>query len=267
MKRYFHFKGKKVFYSDEGTGDPVIMIHGYLETGDVWSGFVKRLTGKYRVLCIDLPGHGESDMYDRVHTMEFMAGVVEGMMNSTGIERAFITGHSMGGYITLAFLDLFRQRINGYCLFHSHPFPDTRQTIEKRVNEINMAGSGKKFLFYPGNIKNMYADDNHSKFNAQIERSLKIASEIRPEGISSVLYGMMERPSRLHLMESGLVPLLWILGVHDNYIPCEEMRNRVTLTPDSELVVLENSGHVGFIEEEELSANLLIDFMTRRIKN
>jgi len=62
-----------------------------------------------------------------------------------------------------------------------------------------------------------------------------------------------------------MVPMLWILGAHDNHIPCEEMKKRVTLSSDSELVVLENSGHMGFIEEEEKSANLLIDFMTRRI--
>jgi pimeloyl-ACP methyl ester carboxylesterase len=72
---------------------------------------------------------------------------------------------------------------------------------------------------------------------------------------------MMARPSRVSMMEKGQVPCLWVLGKMDNYINCEIIQTRVKLPPNAELVILENSGHLGFIEEEELSVEILGDFI------
>jgi pimeloyl-ACP methyl ester carboxylesterase len=109
----------------------------------------------------------------------------------------------------------------------------------------------------------MFADVNLEKFSAELEKSKSIASGIRAEGITAVLKGMMLRPSRLDLMEAGKVPCLWILGSMDNYIPCEAMQARVRLPPNAELVILKNSGHLGFIEEKELSAAAITGFIRK----
>jgi len=100
MKKYFHHRGKKIFYSDEGSGKPVVLVHGYLETGDSWKSFSQRLSS-FRVLTIDLPGHGASDILSEVHTMELMAETINGLLNATAIEKACVIGHSMGGFIAL----------------------------------------------------------------------------------------------------------------------------------------------------------------------
>jgi pimeloyl-ACP methyl ester carboxylesterase len=73
---------------------------------------------------------------------------------------------------------------------------------------------------------------------------------------------MILRPSRVSVMESGRVPLLWILGVYDNLIDCKAVQSKVTLPKNAELVVLKNSGHMGFIEEEELSVKVITDFIS-----
>jgi len=262
MKKYIHFRGKKIFYSESGSGLPVLLLHGYLETSEVWDGFASRLSDKFRIIAIDLPGHGSSDIYAEVHTMEFIAAVAEGLMNTLGIEKAFIAGHSLGGYATLAFLELYPGRLNGYCLFHSHPFADIPETIQKREREILIVKAGKKFLMYPDNIKRMFADNNIIKFHDALERAKKIASTIQGEGIIAVLKGMIQRPSRLHVMEAGKAPCLWILGAMDNYIPVT-MKDRVKLPANAELLILSNSGHLGFIEEEEKAAEALTGFIRK----
>ncbi|MGQ9621614.1 MAG: alpha/beta fold hydrolase [Bacteroidales bacterium] len=263
LKKYFHFSGKKVFYTDQGNGTPIMLIHGYLETSEIWESFAAKLAGTYRVLAIDLPGHGQSDIYNSTHSMEFMASVAEGLMNNTGVDRAFVVGHSMGGYVTLAFLEMVPHKLSGYCLFHSHPFADSTEVLKRRENEINMVEAGKKFMLYPDTVRRMYADSNFEKHHKEFERSKRIASEISSEGITAVLRGMMTRPSRVHVMEEGKVPCLWILGEKDNYIQCEQMKSRVKLPPNAELVILNDSGHIGFIEEEEKSLIVLNNFLSK----
>ena len=183
--------------------------------------------------------------------MEFMANIVKELLDTLGIKKVFLTGHSLGGYVTLAFLELFPEILSGYSLFHSQPFPDTPEAIEKRMREIALVKEGKKEIFYPDNIKRMFAGSNLEKFNDAVKHSMDIASGLNGDGIIAVLNGMMTRPSRLSLMEEGRVPCLWILGAMDNYIPCEIIQKRVNLPSNASVVVLHNSGHMGFIEEED----------------
>lgn len=262
MKKYIHYKGKKIFYTDEGKGAAVVLLHGYLESSEVWHSFAEKLVPGYRVINIDLPGHGDSDIYGESHSMELIAEAVNGLLNGVGIAKSFLVGHSLGGYVALAFLEQFPEKLSGYSLFHSHPFADSYEALQKREREIKIVNAGKKFLMYPENIQRMFAEDNLKKFSAEIGRSKEIASRIPASGITAVLKGMMARPSRLALMEEGKVPCLWILGRKDNYLNCDAVQQKVKLPSNAKLAILENSGHLGFIEEEERSLKLISDFIS-----
>ncbi len=257
------YRGGYISYSDTGSGIPLVFLHGYLETAEVWNSFAGKLAPEFRVICVDLPGHGGSDVYGETHTMEFMAEAVNGLLEKLNISRVFMAGHSMGGYVTLAFLELFPEKLLGYCLFHSQPFADLPAAVEKRQKEISLVKDGKKELIIPGNIERMYATGNLEKYAGNVVRSKEIASEIPPGGITAVLRGMMARPSRVTLVEEGRVPCLWILGAKDNYIPCDDIQSRVKLPSDSEVVILKNSGHMGFVEEEEEAAEAVRKFAGR----
>lgn len=261
MNYYIHYNGGKIYYTDTGDGETVVLLHGYLETSDIWSGFAKKLSGKFRVISVDLPGHGLSKVYSENHTMEFMAEAVKVLLENLHITKVFLAGHSLGGYVALAFLEVYPGMLKGYCLFHSHPFADRPEAVEKREREIKIVRSAKKYLLYPDNISQMYATENLSRFREELQRSKDIASTIRDEGIIAVLNGMMNRPSRLKVMEAGKVPCLWILGRMDNYISCDEILPKVNLPANARVVVLEKSGHMGFIEEESRSVQILTDFI------
>ncbi len=194
--------------------------------------------------------------------MEFLASAVKGLLDCLQIRKVFLTGHSLGGYITLAFLELYPDMLAGYCLFHSHPFADTPETVEKREKEIKIVKAGKKYLLYPENISKMYATKNLEKFREKVQRSKDIAATIRDEGIIAVLNGMIARPSRLSVIEKGKVPCLWIFGQLDNYISGGTVRSKVRLPGNARVVTLESSGHMGFVEEEELSVKIITEFIT-----
>lgn len=257
------FEDHKINYNDSGKGIPIVLLHGYLESSEVWNGFGEKLASEFRVISIDLPGHGNSEVIGDVHTMELMASIVKDLIDNLGLKKVFLVGHSLGGYVTLAFLEYFPEYLIGYSLFHSQPLPDTPEAIEKRMREIAIVIAGKKHLMYPDNVTRMFATSNLDKFSVALQRSKDIASGIPGKGIIAALQGMIQRPSRLTFMEEGRVPCLWILGSMDNYIPCEAIQKRVKLPGNATVIVLENSGHLGFIEEEGLSVKILSEFVTR----
>jgi pimeloyl-ACP methyl ester carboxylesterase len=258
---FFPFRDGRINYSDSGTGEPIVLLHGYLESSEVWNGFAEKLGSEFRVISVDLPGCGLSDVYGEVHSMEFMATAIKEIIDYLGLTRVFLAGHSLGGYITLAFLEMFSDRLSGYCLFHSQPLPDPPAAIEKRKREIEIVKMGKKNLMYPDNVIRMFAISNLETFSEELERSKEIASKITGDGIIAVLNGMMIRPSRLSFMEEGKVPCLWILGLMDNYIPCDLIQAKVKLPRNARVVVLKNSGHMGFIEEKDLSVKIVSEFV------
>jgi pimeloyl-ACP methyl ester carboxylesterase len=257
----FAFNRGKIYYNDIGAGTPLVLLHGYLESADIWDVFAKKLSARFRVISVDLPGHGRSGLYGSSHTMEFMANVVKELLDALFIDKVFLIGHSLGGYVTLAFLELFPEILSGYSLFHSQPFSDTPEAIEKRMREIALVKEGRTEIFYPDNIKRMFAGPNLEKFNDAVKQSMEIASGLNGDGIIAVLNGMMTRPSRLSHMEEGRVPCLWILGALDNYIPCEIIQKRVRLPSNAVVFVLNNSGHMGFVEEEDKSVKVITEFV------
>jgi pimeloyl-ACP methyl ester carboxylesterase len=255
------FKGGRIHYTDSGNGTAIVLLHGYLESSEVWNGFSGKLKTEFRIISMDLPGHGLSDVYGDTHTMEFMATAVKELLDNLRIKKAVLIGHSLGGYVTLAFLELFPEYLSGYCLFHSQPFADPPEAIEKRKREIAIVTAGKKELMYPENVIKMFATTNLDKFSEAFQKSKDIASDIPGKGIIAVLNGMMIRPSRLSVMEEGRVPCLWILGSMDNYIPCDFIQSKVNLPDNAKVVILKESGHMGFVEEEDLSVKLIRDFV------
>jgi len=265
MDKYFNYNSGRIHYKDQGEGQVILLIHGYLETSVVLSNFAKKLSEKFRVIAVDLPGHGKSVNNEKVLTMELMASILAKLIQDLSIKKIFLTGHSLGGYVTLAFADLYPNLLSGYCLLHSHPFEDDKEKIEKRNIEIGVVEKGKKDWFIPGSITKLYATANIMKFGEALKHSIEVALKVPDDTIIAVLKGMIARPSRLTLMESGKIPLLWILGASDNLINCEAVQSKVNIPGNAEIVVLQNSGHMGFIEEEDRSVKVITEFV-RKIK-
>ena len=107
----------------------------------------------------------------------------------------------------------------------------------------------------------MYASVNLEKYSENIRKTEVLAAGIPDKGITAILKGMMQRPSRVAVMEEGKVPLLWILGALDNFINLQQVREGITLPLNARVAILYNSGHMGFIEEESISLQLLEDFI------
>lgn len=111
----------------KGEGPAVVLIHGYLESGCMWKRFEEEMSGKYKLIIVDLPGHGKSNNYSEIHSMEFMAEKVYEILDYLAIEKALVVGHSMGGYVALALAELFPEIVKGLVLLNSSSLSDSKQ--------------------------------------------------------------------------------------------------------------------------------------------
>ncbi len=250
----------KVRFKVEGEGTSIVFLHGYLESFDVWEIFSEELAKNYQVILIDLPGHGQSEFFGDVASMDIMAGAVKSVLDHLSVEKCFLIGHSMGGYATLAFADKFPDRLFGLCLFHSSPFADAEEKKEARQREVDLVKQGKKDLIIKANIPKLFATDNLDKFKEEFEKSKSIALSIADDGVISALKGMMQRSERLNTLDNDL-PKLFILGAKDNYIPVEKMSPVLDNRKNGKLVVLKESGHMGFVEEKEKALKIIEEFL------
>lgn len=261
LKKKITYKGKEVTYKDMGKGSCMVLLHGYLETGEIWNGFAERFQDRYRVIVPDLPGHGSSGTWGKVHTMEDLAGSVMAILDHEKTGKVFLAGHSMGGYVTMAFAELFPEALAGYCLFHSTCYSDTEEKKKNRMREISLIHCGKKGQIINVNIPKGFADDQNSGLNREVERARRIALENPDEGIVAMLNGMMSRSDRTHVLQDPSLPKLLIGGMKDNYIPVEVFEKLVQLAPGAVTLRLENSGHMGFVEEPEKAAAAMLTLM------
>lgn len=255
----------KLHYTDCGKGNVIVLLHGYLESIEIWKNFAKELSKTYRVISIDILGHGKSKTFAESHTIELLTTTIYNLLKELNIEKCFMLGHSMGGYITLMFNKIFPEMLSGFSLFHSHPFADTDETKKKRMREIKFVRDGKKDLIATFNIPNAFASDNLISFKEEIEKAKDIALKTSEKGIIANLFAMMSRPDLSESLSKTKVPFLFIVGKKDKYIDYNTLVPQIKLPKNSQLVVLENSGHMGFIEESEKSLSVINQFIKLNI--
>ena len=265
MKEKFIMAGDTALHvADSGRGERcVVLVHGYLESMYVWDDFVPLLTPHVRVVTVDVPGHGVSQVLGEVHTMEMMADVLHGMLDALGIGRATFVGHSMGGYISLAFCAKYPERMDGLVLLSSSPCPDDETKRENRRREIALVRAGKKDVLAHVAPETGFAVQNRERLKDYIEDLVEQVHVTEDEGIVALLEGMIARVDQNAMLRASRVPQLFILGRHDNYIPVEAAERFVADNPQAQVVWLEASGHMGFIEEPERCAAAILGFVLR----
>lgn len=239
----------------------VVLLHGYLESLLVWDDFVPYLYKELRVVTLDLPGHGISVVDGPVHTMEFLADTVAGALRALGIGRCTLVGHSMGGYVALAFLERHPEMLEGLVLLSSTPNADTPEKVENRRREIALVRAGKKEALSRVAPAAGFAPENRVRMKDEIEDLTEQVVITEEEGIVALLEGMIVRPDRNDLLRSSQVSQLFILGCKDSYIPIQTAEKMVAAHPQAQVVWLANSGHMGFLEEPEATAQALLQFI------
>lgn len=249
---------------DSEKGDKtVVLLHGYLENMLVWEEFIPLLYKSVRVVTLDVPGHGISEVKGEVHTMEWLADTVAAAIRGLGVERAFVVGHSMGGYIASALCERHPEVVEGVVLLHSTPNADSDEKRKNRDREIALVRSGKKELLARTAPEAGFAECNRKRLQPAIDDLAEMVHLTEDEGIVALLAGMRDRADRNEVLRSSSIPQLFVFGRKDGYISVEVGERLAAEHPQAEVVWMAESGHMSFIEEPQRCAEALLDFVAR----
>lgn len=263
---FAEFKKSKIHYTDTGKGRVIVLLHGFLCSHEVWSEFVKKLSKKFRVIAIDLPGHGETPSIGYYHSMELMAQSVKAVLDKAGVRRYIITGHSMGGYVALTFAELYPENVSGLCLFNSTSYADSDEKKKEREKVIRLVKKEHRHYVSEA-VTSLFAPENIAKFPHEVEKVKRIASKITRQAIVNSLEGMKERKSRDMILRFAEFPVLFIIGKKDAVIKYETMYAQMALCKYPSVLMLENAGHMAFYEAPKESLKELELFSTRTFRN
>lgn len=260
MIKTIKFKKGTVTFSDTGKGRVVVLLHGFLGSHQIWNSTIQSLSKSFRVIAIDLPGHGETDCFGYVHTMELLAKSVKAVMDSLRLKKYVIIGHSMGGYAGLAFADMYPDNLKGLCLYHSSAYADSEEKKRDRTRSIKVVKANHK-IYTTEVIKNLFATKNFKYLKEEIAFAQKIAAKTSKQSIIAALEGMKDRPHRDVILGLAHFPVMMVIGEHDNVLPSTQLLEQADLIKNKHVLYLEHDGHMGFLESPKRSNDALKKFL------
>ncbi|GAA4268551.1 alpha/beta fold hydrolase [Hyunsoonleella aestuarii] len=242
------YKGVNIFYTDDGQGEAIILLHGFLENHTIWNPFILDLAKKNRVVTLDLPGHGKSGCLGYIHTMEMMADVLKATLMYLKINKFQLIGHSMGGYIALAFLEAYPNYAQSITLVNSTSLDDSPEKKTNRDRAIVAVKHDYK-TFIRIAISNLFNQKNKGKFKQEIDNITNEALKTPLQGIVAALEGMKIRKNRAEIIKSFNGKKMMIASKEDpvlsyNLLVEESKRANVQMVvfPDGHMSIIENKG-------------------------
>lgn len=260
MQKKFTFRNSEVHYSKTGSGLPVVLLHGFAEDSNIWKGIVQALENSYQLLLPDLPGSGKSPIINQPTAgLEIFAEMVNALLIEEGIDQCVLIGHSMGGYITLAFAEKYPEKLRAFGLFHSSAFADDEEKVETRKKAIKSITENGPMAFLKTSIPGLFRDPESS--DADIAELLNSGKNFTGEALIQYYEAMINRPDRTKVLQDAKVPVLMILGEHDKAVPFESGLRQTNLATQTHVHIFRQSAHMGMLEEAEKARKVLGEFL------
>ena len=254
------YNNSLIHYKLTGKGQPVLLLHGFAEDSRIWDGFIDELEKDYLLVIPDIPGSGQSALLAGSNiSMENYADVMNAILEEENISKAVFIGHSMGGYISLAFAKKYPGKINALGLFHSSAYADDDAKKETRQKAIHVINEKGPLAFLKTAIPGLFANAENSK--AHINDLLEKASTFSNQSLVQYYQAMIARPDTTEVLKNIQQLVLFILGQHDKAVPFDHGLQQSHLPATAHIHILRNSAHMGMLEEKEASFKVLAHFL------
>lgn len=261
MIDFIKYQNQPIRYKMEGQGNTLVLLHGFLESMDIWDSFSELLSRHFKVITIDLPGHGESGYLGDVQSMNLMADCVHAVLNHLKIEQFVVVGHSMGGYVAVHLAEKYPEKVKAFGFFHSHADADPQETKNNR-NRI-IAILNKNYVTWVNQfIPDLFADCNKEKYIPEIKHLQQIAGNMNARQIIAAQAGMRDRESKLAFLATTDQPVFFIIGKEDSRMSVSKVLDQAILPKHCEVLLLSDVAHMGFIEAKEMTLNFLRGFIS-----
>ncbi|SFI40869.1 alpha/beta fold hydrolase [Halpernia frigidisoli] len=233
----------------------LVLLHGFMENSKIWKFLEPHLSEKFTVIKIDLPGHGKSENNSEILSMEMMAREVVKVISELNLEKIHLLGHSMGGYVSLAFAELFPQKLKSLTLFFSTYIADEEDKKEQRRKSFRIIKDAFKHYVNAG-IPNLFNPNEKDILEGKINFAKEIAFSTNNLGALAAVKGMIERTDKLEILKNLDAKILIISGKHDSAVNSEKTLKNLPDQTNIKSYVLD-CGHMGQLEKPEICAAII----------
>jgi pimeloyl-ACP methyl ester carboxylesterase len=266
-RRFVHRHSLKIndltiSYIDEGNGkEAVVLLHGFCGSAAYFEKIIPVLSKKYRVIAPSLRGHGKSSAVSDPYTIEDMATDIYQLLNNLEINNVVMFGHSLGGYVTLAFADRYPENLSGFSLIHSTAHPDNDEAKQSRNINIELICEYGIEPLIEGLVPKLFASSHVKTMSEEVELVKEIGLNTSVTGAKGALKAMRDRPDRNFVLRETKVPVLLIAGKDDQIIPQEKVFSEEN--PLIERVIMGDTGHMGMVERPEKLVLIMSEFLNK----
>lgn len=238
----------------------LLFLHGFGESREVWTDFTRGFPDEYRLLTLNLLGHGTNVHDIRDYSMEAQARYVAEQLRQKNVEKALLVCHSMGGYVALAFAERYPEMVAGMVLFHSTALPDPEEKKANRDKNMDFVRRNGVEKFMESFIRPLFAPVNRERLLERREFLEDIGKATPQDTVLGALQAMRDRPDRTQVLRNARFPVLFIVGKEDVAVSVESILPQLALPAQSHALLMSNVGHLGYFEEPEVTCRAVVDF-------
>ena len=242
--------------NDVGQGEALVFLHGFCETHEIWDEFVNPLKERFRIITIDLPGFGNSDILPGPFTIDAAGDALANHLEKKHLEKSVLIGHSLGGYVALSLAANHPELVGGLVLFHSTSFADTPEKKENRNKVIEFVRRNGVQPFIDTFVPGLFFD----KLNPMIQQMHRIASATKMETLIGYSQAMRDRPDRSSVLKNSALRKLLIAGEEDALVTLHTSLEMVKMGKNLSFLALKKTGHMGFFEAKTECQEIIASF-------
>jgi len=255
-------------YTEQGQGLPVVFLHGFCESKEIWNHYQQEIANNCRFIAIDLPGFGESsNVLDENETIATMAQKVVNTLQELKISHFALVGHSLGGYVSLEIINQFPAHVLGLCMFNSTAFADNDDKKEARNKTIRYVQEHGVEAFIRPFVPGLFYHTNREKCASAIQLLVDIGLKTPKQSIVIITEAMRDRTDFTLLLEDLTFPVLFIVGKQDTAVLLSNSLNQCSLPQHSTSVFYHHTGHMAMFEKEKESLEALKNWINSILRN
>ncbi len=246
-------------FFEKGQGHPLLFLHGFCESGEMWRYFAESLSTQYRVICPDLPGFGDSVLTRPIQSLEEVAEQLESWLQELQIQNPIVLGHSLGGYVALALLERMGDQIQAIGLLHSTAFEDDLEKKEMRNRILTFLKKHGAVKFVTSFVPQLFPEHRRIELAEAMEQAIEDGKRSSLEGLLAYTVAMRDRKDRMKVLQQFAGPKLLLAGTLDGSVKIES--SRAQQGAYTHYTELEGVGHLGMVEEKEKTLAVVESFV------
>lgn len=265
MQKKYNYGIDELSYVDQGKGAKTILfIHGFGEDASIWESQTSFLANYCRVIVPNLPGVHCTTLplhHSQKPTLKLYVEILHALMHHLAIEEYFIVGHSMGGYIGLAFAEDYANHVKGLLLLHSTTYEDNQAKKESRMKIAEFIDTYGTSKYLETAVPQLFGTKFKKAVPEKIQTLIETAMHISKATMIQFVFAMRNRKSYTHLLQQKNMPIWMIVGKEDMAVPFEDSLAQIKLLNPKNVLVLNHVGHMGMLEESEEVNKTILQFI------